>query len=176
MANENLASQDQPVALRRRLVTWPLALIGMTLAVLLVANTVSAWGRGDRDGHDIEDIKSHAEHFVGRALDRLDATDEQTAAIQTIVMATIDELNAARGEIGSGRGEFIELMTAPTIDRAALEELRLTHLERANVMTQIVAANLADVMDVLTPEQRIRLEEHLEKHHGRHGRHGWGGL
>jgi Spy/CpxP family protein refolding chaperone len=172
MVNENLGSTEEANPLRRRLVTWPLALIGMTLAALLVSNTVSAWGRhGD---HDIDDIKSHADHFLDRALDRLDASDEQSAAIRTIVMATIDDLDAARGDLGNGRAEFLELMTATPIDRDALERLRVAHVERVNEMSQIVAASLADVMDVLTPEQRAQLEEHFAEHDGRHGHHGWG--
>jgi Spy/CpxP family protein refolding chaperone len=165
-------STDETRLMSRRLFFWPLALIGLTLAFLFVANTVSAWGR--RDGHDIEDIKSHAEHFLDRALDRLDASEDQSAAIQLIVMATIDDLHDARGESTSGREEFLGLITADAIDRKALEEFRLSHLQRADDMSRIVADSLADVMDVLTPEQRQALEAHFDEHHGRHRGRGWG--
>jgi Spy/CpxP family protein refolding chaperone len=156
----------------RRLVSWPLALIGLTLAFLFVAKTVSAWGRGG--GHDIEDIKSHAEHFVDRALDQLDATEEQSAAVQLIVMATIDDLQNARGDAKQGREEFRGLITADSIDREAFEQVRLSHMKRADEMSRIVADGLADIMDVLTPEQRQALEAHFDEHHGRHGGRGWG--
>ena len=137
-----------------------------------MANSVSAWGR--RDFHDLEDIKSHAGHFVDRALDRLDASDEQSAAIQTIVMATIDDLHGARGDAGAGREQFRELVLADSIDRDALEQFRKSYLERADEISRIVTEGLADIMDILTPEQRQRLEAHFDERHGRHGRHGWG--
>jgi Spy/CpxP family protein refolding chaperone len=155
-----------------RLISWPLILIGLTLALLFVANSVSAWGR--RGGHDIEDIKSHAEHFVGRALDRLDASDEQSAAIQIIVGASIDDLHNARGDSEAGREKLRALVGADSIDRDALETFRQSHMERADEMSRIVADGLADIMDVLTPEQRQELEEHLDELRGRQGRHGWG--
>jgi Spy/CpxP family protein refolding chaperone len=148
-----------------------LALIGLTLAFLFIANTVSAWGR--RDAGDIEDIKSHAEHFVGRALDRLDATDEQSAAIQTIVAATINDLYDARGDRAVDRQDLRDLVLAEAINRDAIEQFRQSHMARAEEMSQIVAAGLADIMDVLTPEQRRELEAHFDQHHGRHRGWGW---
>ena len=172
MATERNHSTEKTAFLGGPLISWPLTLIGLTLALLLVANSVSAWGQ--RDGRDIEDIKSHAEYFVGRALDRLDATDDQSAAIQIIVAASIDDLQNARGDSEAGREQLRALVRADSIDRDALETIRRSHLERADEMSRIVADGLADIIDILTPEQRQELEEHLDKHQGRHGRHGWG--
>ena len=175
MATERNHSTGETPLIGRRLISWPLILIGLTLACLFVANSVSAWGhRGDRDGRDVEDIKSHAEYFVGRALDRLDATDEQSAAIQMIVAASIEDLAEARGETETGREQLRALVRADSIDRDALEAFRQSHMQRADEMSRIVADGLADIMDVLTPEQRRELEAHFDKHHGRHGRRGWG--
>ena len=172
MATERIhstqATQQKPL-IGRRLISWPLALIGLTLVFLFVANSVSAWGR--RDSHNLEDIQSHADYFIGRALDRLDATDEQSAAIQTIVVATIDDLYAARGEFGNGHEELRELVLAEPVDRAAIEQFRQAHMARADEMSRMVAASLADIMNVLTLEQRQELEAHLDRHHGRHN---WG--
>jgi len=172
MATERNPSTEKTPLVGRRLVSWPLALIGITLALLFVANSVSAWGR--RGAHDLEDIQSHAEHFVDRALDRLDASDEQSAAIQTIVAASINDLYSARGDAEAGHGKFRELVLADTIDRAAIEEFRRSHMERADEMSSIVADGLGDIMNVLTPGQRQELEAHFDEHHGRRGRHGWG--
>ncbi len=172
MATERNSSTEETPLIGRRLVSWPLVLIGLTLVLLFVANSVSAWGRRGMD--DLEDIHSHAEHFIDRALDRLDATDEQSAAIQAIVSGAIDDLHASRGDADSGREEIRTLLLADSIDREALENFRQTHLQRADDMSRIVATRLADIVDVLTTEQRQELESHLDKHHGRHGRHGWG--
>ena len=172
MALKPTPSTNQTRLISRRLAFWPLALIGLMLAFLFVANSVSAWGRGE--GHDIEDFKSHAEHFVDRALDQLDATEEQSAAIKLIVMATIDDLQNARGDANQGREEIRGLITADSIDRRAIEQVRLSHMKRADDMSRIVADGLADIMEVLTPEQRQELEAHFDEHHGRHGGRGWG--
>jgi len=171
MTTDRKLSEKETPLVGRRLIAWPLALIGLTLAVLFVANTVSAWGRGDAD--DLEDIKSHAEHFIGRALDRLDATDEQSAAIQTIVAATINDLYDVRGDRELDHKELRDLVLADSIDRAAIEQFRQSHMARADEMSQIVAAGLADIMNILTPEQRRELEAHFDRHHGRHRGWGW---
>lgn len=170
MATERKLSTEEVPLVGRRLISWPLALIGLTLVFLFMVNTVSAWGR--RDAHDLEDIKSHAEHFIDRALDRLDATDEQSAAIQTLVAATINDLYDARGNRSLDHREVRDLVVADSIDRAAIERVRQSHMARAEKMSQIVVAGLADIMDILTPEQRRELEAHFDKHRGRH--HGWG--
>ncbi len=172
MALKPNPSTNQTRLMSRRLVSWPLALIGLTIAFLFVANSVWAWGRGD--GRDIEDIKSHAEHFVDRAIDQLDATEEQSAAIQLIVMATIDDLQNARGDATRGREEIRGLVTADSIDRKAFEQVRLSHMKRADEMSRIVADGLADIMEVLTSKQRQELEAHFDEHHGRHRGRGWG--
>lgn len=174
MTSETNESTNKTGSFKKRLVSWPLALTGLTLVFVLVASSVSAWGM--RDSHDIEDIKSHADHFLDRTLDRLEATDEQATAIRGIVMSTIDDLHGSRDEFRSGREEFKKLLMADTIDRAALEELRQTHLTRADEMTRALADSLVDVLEQLTPEQRENLEEHFESHGGRHGREhgGWG--
>jgi Spy/CpxP family protein refolding chaperone len=175
MANDTVESRERTPGparpIRRRLASGPLTLIGATLAILFVANTVWAWGRGGDRG--IDGMKAHAEHFLDHALERLDATDEQSTAIRTIVMSTIDELESARADRRSERAEFLELMTAESIDRAKLEALRAAHVARADQMSRIVTTSLADVMDVLTPDQRTQLEEHIKERAGRHARHDW---
>lgn len=173
MASQRNSTSPQPELEQnpgRRLLVWPVALAAATLAMLLIANTVSAWG--SRDEHDVDDFKAHAEHFVDRMLRKIDASEEQNVQIQQIIDATIDELAALHENRSPMRAEFAVLMTADIIDREAIEALRASHLARADQMSRIVSASLADVMDVLTVEQRSELEERLGRHHRRHGR-GW---
>lgn len=169
MSMEQHTSKKVTPFVSRRLVTWPLALIGLTLALLFVANSVSAWGR--RSVEDIDDIKSHAEHFVERALDRLDATDDQETAIQGIVSRSIENLHALRGDREVDREALRNLMLANSIDRDAVEAFRAEKLRRADEMSRVLAAGIADIMEVLTPEQREELQEHFDKHRGHRG---WG--
>ncbi len=157
---------------RSRLISWPLLLIGLTILAVLAANTVSAWNRPAP--RDLESVKSHVAHFVDHALDRLDATGEQQASIRRIVMATIDDLAAARGDSESAYEPFRDWLVADTIDRDTLEAFRAEQLDRADEMSRIALDGLAGVMEILTPEQRRILEERLAEHRGRHHRGGWG--
>ena len=153
MSMEQHTSKKMTPFAGRRLVAWPLALIGLTLALLFVANSVSAWGR--RSVEDIDGIKSHAEHFVERALDRLDATDEQEAAIQGIVSRSIENLHALRGDREVDREALRNLMLANSIDRDAVEAFRAEKLRRADEMRQRQQRRARD------PDQ-LRFGEHQQ--------------
>ena len=171
-SHENPVSDDpeQKRSILKPLFTWPIALVAVTLGILLVTNTVSAWGHRDEDR--VENFKEHAEFFVGRMLRKIDATEEQNLQIQQIVDRTIDELASLHGEKTEMRDEVAALMTAQTVDRDAIEAMRVSHLARADQMSRIVSKSLADTMEVLTVDQRIELETRISKH-ARHRRGGW---
>ncbi|HPG26442.1 MAG TPA: Spy/CpxP family protein refolding chaperone [Myxococcota bacterium] len=161
----------------RRLIYWPLLLAGLTLALLGLANTVSAWGRGG-DADPGARMHRHAEHVLDHVLDDVDATDAQRTSIRDIVLGTVDELGARRAEHVDPREALRGLLVAETIDREALEQLRLEHVARADEASRLVTQRLADALEVLTPEQRRALEDRFDRHfrpgrrHGHHGRHG----
>ena len=48
--------------------------------------------------------------------------------------------------------------------------MRQKHLGRAEVMSEIAMTRFADVLEVLTPEQRAQLDEKFSKHRRRHRR------
>ncbi|MCR9094945.1 MAG: Spy/CpxP family protein refolding chaperone [bacterium] len=156
---------------KRSLIAWPLSLVAMTAALLLMTNVVTGCGGHHRERPDIDEIKEHAAEGVEHVMWRLDGTDEQTERIQAIVADAVDELAAAHGPRDDLRTELAALLTADTIDRDAMEALRVKHLDRAERMSQVVTTRLADVLEVLTPEQRQRVEERLAKHRRRRGWH-----
>ena len=166
MTSKQVIEPENSTSPARSLVSWPLALLALTVGLLLMANSVSAWGR--RGVEDLDDTKAHAEHLVGRMLNKIDASDDQAETIQRIVSETIDELavirQAPKGEEAGLRREIAALMTAQTIDRVAIEEMRTRHLARADLMSRILSEGLAEVMEVLTPEQRSALEERISRH------------
>jgi len=152
---------------RRSLVCRPL-LIGLSLLSLLTATTVSAGGRGERFEHaDVREIKEHVAHRVDHILEKIDASDAQKDAIQAIVSGGIDELHALHADFASRRDEIGSLLTAEAIDRKAIEAFRASHVAHADAMSRIVSERLADVMVVLTPEQRRALQARLDRHHAR---------
>ncbi len=67
--------------------------------------------------------------------------------------------------------EFHDLLLADTIDRAVLEQLRAERLADAERISKNLISALADVAEVLSPEQRKLLDERIK--HFRSMRRGW---
>jgi Spy/CpxP family protein refolding chaperone len=56
-----------------------------------------------------------------------------------------------------------QLLTAPAIDRAALEELRVQQMQQMDLISKRILVAVADAAEVLTPAQRAKLAGHLGK-------------
>ena len=57
----------------------------------------------------------------------------------------------------------MELLAAPTVDRTALEQLRVAQIQSADARRRRVLQAMADAAEVLTPEQRVKAAERLKK-------------
>ena len=69
----------------------------------------------------------------------------------------------------------MDLLKAPTIDRAAIEGLRSQQMAVADAISKRVSTAFADTAEVLTPEQRVKLAERMQSHRG-HGAADAGGV
>lgn len=116
-------------------------------------------------GHDIDPAKAeeHADRMVRHLAIEVDATNEQTEKLRTIVRTAVKDLIPLREKIKSARGRVRDLLTAPTVDRAALESLRTEQMANIDAATRRIAQALADAGDVLSVEQRRKLEERLDE-------------
>ena len=66
------------------------------------------------------------------------------------------------------------LLTQPTVDRAAIETLRTEQLALADAASKRFAQALGDTAEVLTPEQRRKIDDRLTELRERRGFwHGW---
>ena len=92
-------------------------------------------------------------------LGRVDATQDQQAAVSTIVQGVITDLRAVVTEHESTRETVREILMQPDIDRGALEQLRASAILQADSTSQRMVQALGDVAEVLTPEQRVELME-----------------
>lgn len=153
---------------------WRAAAVG---AVLVGALAVAACSHGPfRGGHgataagpiDPERAARFVERMADRVIDAVDGTAEQRQRIQAIARAASDDLLPLGERTRTARRQSVELLGAATIDRAAIEALRADQIALADTASRRIAQALADTAEVLTPPQRTKLAERLQ-------RRGWRG-
>jgi len=156
---------------------WIIA--GVASGALVLLGGTFAYARSDGwmhgGGHgpmSAEFVADHIEHGVKFALSEVDATAEQKAQVTNILQLAATDVQALMGEHASARKQLHEILSAATIDRARLEAVRTEELHFADEASKRIVQGVADAAEVLTPEQRTALAEHLEKH--RRWRHGQG--
>lgn len=101
-----------------------------------------------------EAMRQRVEFATDWMLTKVKATDEQKLKVKEIMGAAVTDLSGLREAHHGNRDALLEALTADTVDRAKLEALRKAELELAERASQRITSALADVADVLTPEQR----------------------
>jgi periplasmic protein CpxP/Spy len=159
--------------------------IGAAVAALLLAAVVgfalagsaSAGWMGDHGGPDFgrhgmmmdgpldpAEVKARVERIVAHVAIEIDATEEQKQKLTAIFVAAANDLMPIRAEIMETRqaGELIGLLTAPTVDRTAIEAFRAEKMDLVDVATRRITQALGAAAEVLTPEQRVELGERIQ--------------
>ena len=149
----------------------------ITLATLAggaaAAFSWGAFGHGRGNGRhgggpmSEERIEKMVKHFAVE----VDATPEQQEKLTAIAKQAAKDLEPLRGQAMETRKQAMELLSQPSVDRAALEKLRVSKLQHADAMSRRVTQALGDAAEVLTPEQRKKLAAHIESRRGRWGHH-----
>lgn len=98
-----------------------------------------------------------AEFAIDFVLSKVDASDTQKEQVLSIVQSAVAEVKPMMGDRESIHQAVQEILTQPHVDRAALEEIRINMLQKADVASQRMVQTLAEAAEVLTPEQRVEL-------------------
>ena len=138
---------------------------------------VAVWAHEARAGDPALTIESNpaevADH-IARMSEHIyvevQATAGQKERLDPILKEAGNDLAALHAQLRGGHDQVMALLAQPTVDRAALEDLRAAHMRTADEMSRRVVRLVADVADVLTPDQRRVLLERIAQHHG--GGHG----
>lgn len=179
---------NTPVPARR----WPrILLLGSTMAAGIVIGAAGLAGAamvGDHMGWRQHGPRlEHIQNFVRMSLDSVAATSDQEAKVHDIIASAFTDLTPRPEDRMAMRKKAIDILKAPTVDKAALEKLRTDFVASADARSKRFVDAVTQIADVLTPDQRAKLAERAEAwtdhgpmmggEHHRHGgrRDGWDG-
>ncbi len=147
-----------------------------TLVALAAGVGVAAWadgrggGCGGRGGPGMGDhaMMWGSGRMADRMLDGLNATEAQRTQIKQITQAGAAEMKTQFEAGRALREKGMQLMTAPTIDAAAVEALRQQMLAQHDQMSKNMMQTMVAVANVLTPEQRAKFAERMKMREDEH--------
>lgn len=134
-----------------------------------------AHARGHKRGRffDMSDAEIDAKvtRMVKHVAIEIDATTEQQDKIIALVKSAAKELRPLRDRMRSAGREAHQLLLADSLDRQALETLRSDRLAETDRISKTLLNTIADIAEILTPEQRKLLDERITEF--RDKRKGW---
>jgi len=117
--------------------------------------------RGPMGPLTVEQIVDRADRAVRHIAIEIDANAEQQAKLEAIVKSAVTDLVPMRDKVRTTHQKVRELLTAPTVDRAAIERLRAEQVATMDTVSKRLAQAVGDAAEVLTPEQRQKLGDML---------------
>jgi periplasmic protein CpxP/Spy len=171
------ASRNPPPAPRgrRRVALFlVLAALGGALAGGLVTNAVGQmppmWHMRPfmGDPFDPANVERHVERVMKHLAVEADATADQQAKLVGIAKGAVNDLLPLREKLQANRAKALDLFTAGTVDRAAIERLRSEQLALAETASKRIAQALGDAAEILNPEQRRTFVDRISQFGGWH--------
>lgn len=129
-------------------------------------------GRGHHGMMDPDAMAKRIEQRISKLIADIGGTPEQKDKLLALARATLADLKPLREQHMAARRQGMTLLTAPTIDRGALEQLRVSQMQAADAMSQRTLKAMADAAEVLSPEQRSRVAERMTQRMSRRGHGG----
>jgi Spy/CpxP family protein refolding chaperone len=108
-----------------------------------------------------QQMADRADRMVRHLAIEIDANADQQAKLEAIVKSAVGDLVPMRDTMFAGRQQMRDLLTQPTIDRAAIERLRAEQIATVDALSKRIAQAVGDAADVLTLDQRRKLGEML---------------
>lgn len=128
------------------------------------------WQGGFLDNAIEAFVEARADRMIRHLSIEIDATAEQQDKLRAIVRGAVKDLLPVREKVLAARTTARELLTQQTIDRAAIEKLRVDQIAIHDAASKRLVQAVADAAEVLTPEQRRKLSTMLPPRGGP-----WGG-
>jgi len=152
------------------------AIAGVTagLGITAFAQSSGPWAwRGGSMGADLDPatMGERLDHILKHLYVEIDATDAQKQQLGPIVKSAAADLAPLHARMHDTRRQAVALLSQEHVDRAALETLRAEKLQLADQASRRLTQALADIADVLTPDQRKQLADRIGRWHGHRGWH-----
>jgi Spy/CpxP family protein refolding chaperone len=100
---------------------------------------------------------------IERMLDDVKASDAQKEKASDIVKASLEKGAPLAKQMRDNHIQMRKLMSAATLDKAAIETMRAEHIKLADEASKQMTSTMLAVAEVLTPEQRTQLAAKMEK-------------
>jgi len=126
---------------------------------LLAAGSAFAHGRRMHGAMDPAQMDERIEHFIKHLAVDVNATPEQQKKLEQIAKSAAHDLAPLRSQSMEMRKQGVALFTAPTVDKNAVEQLRVKRMQNADAISRRMTQALTDAADVLSPEQRKKAAE-----------------
>jgi Spy/CpxP family protein refolding chaperone len=148
--------------------------IGGLLAILALPAAFASSGDGFKSGFGhschrgevtAEQVQKRADRFSGRILDQADATDEQRAEVEALLVGIGERVVAHKAEHAEVKAEWRKAFLAEEINEVELEALRADMLDRVDDGSSEMLGLATDLASVLTAEQRADLAELADRWH-----------
>ncbi len=132
-----------------------LVVLGGAYGIARAAGSAPGFCRG---GHGAM-ARDFVEFRVGKALDKVGATDAQKKQIDSILEAQFAQHQALAGQHEEMHRRLVAALGGETVDRAAIEALRAQVVATVDERSKGFAKALGDMADVLTPAQREKFAQ-----------------
>ena len=108
-------------------------------------------------------IEDRGDRMTRHLAVEVDATAEQEEKLRAVAKAAIKDLMPLREKHVALRQQGRQLLTQPAVTRADIEKLRSEQMALADAASRRIAQALGDAAEILTPEQRRKLDDLLPR-------------
>jgi protein CpxP len=144
--------------------------LSMALALPMVSQTTAApfadeKPKAEKSKH--HKAKKGKHHRFKRLAKALELTDEQKAQAKTIHENAKDQMDVHKASLKSYREELKAIIAGNDFDSQAILDLRAKYKFTFDQIALIKAKEKYDFLQLLTPEQKDKLQKMMEKRHQR---------
>ena len=113
-----------------------------------------------------EQIEERVDRGIRHAAIEINATPEQLEKLRAIAKAAVKDLLPMREKAKEARGRATVLLTQPKLDKTAIEAFRAEQMALAEAASKRFTQAVTEAAEVLTPEQRLKVNEWVQWRRG----------